>query len=181
VVAQGQSVTVLVSFAEAVLTPPTLALAGGATLAPTAMTPLSPTTFSYVYTTGAPELGAVTSTVASAVSVASGEMMIPAQCGFTIMLPVLENWVPYPISGIRMTSWAPPTIGIFWDDAAKPQFAPVEKYKLEHSPSLSPTAWQAIIEVNRTRPFGETSYSVYPLTDAFLDPTQNFFRLYRRE
>jgi hypothetical protein len=101
---------------------------------------------------------------------------------FQVVALAPANWVRYPISAIRMTSQLPPTFGIFWNGAAKPQVAPVESFKIEHTSTLMPAAWQVIpATIQRVRPFGETSYSVYPLTDVTLDPHRNFFRLYRSE
>ena len=101
---------------------------------------------------------------------------------FEIVLPSpLTLWVPYPLSGIRKTRVAPPAFGLFWRDDAKPAVGAIETYKIEHTPSLTPTNWQEIIILQRGRPYGETVHEVFPLSDGFLDPRQNFFRLFRAE
>ena len=173
--------TVLVSFAEAVLTAPTVALAGGATLGATAMTPISPTEYIFIYTTAAPDLGAVAGEVAGALLPGIGLPMAPVGFAFTIIESTGEVWVRYPIADIRMTGFAPPRVDIFWSDAAKPAVGATETYRIEHTTSLTSPDWQPIGTVDRTRPFGETSFGVFPLTDTFLDPRSNFFRLFRAE
>ncbi len=100
---------------------------------------------------------------------------------FEIVATAASNWVPYPFSGIRRTQAAPPAFGLFWRDDARAAVGAIETYKIEHSPSLNPTNWQSIIILQRGRPYGETVHEVFPLSDGFLDPGQNFFRLFREE
>ena len=90
------------------------------------------------------------------------------------------NWVPYPFSNIRQTQADPPAFRLYWREDARPYVGETETFKIEHTPTLSPTDWQVLVILTRERPYGETSHEVLPHTDG-LDPAHNFFRLFREE